>query len=170
MIVLDFDSDARFHYRVAAVFIYEGHVFLHRADYEHFWSLPGGRAEILETSTTALQREMREELSAEVRIGRLLWVVENFFTFESRRFHEMGLCYQTEFPAGSDYLDTNKTYPGLEVDGPPLIFRWFPVSRLPEVKVRPSFLESSLAALPDATEHIVHLDPVDLQAGPRLTG
>ena len=169
MIVLDFGSSARFNYRIVAVCINDGHVLLHRADYENFWSLPGGRAEILETSATTLQREMGEELNVQVSVGRLLWVVENFFTFESRRFHELGLYYLTELPADSEYLDKNSTYAGLEVDVAPLIFRWFPVRNLSDVKVRPSFLQAALSSLPPATQHIVHLDPVDLQAGPRIS-
>ena len=39
-----------------------GRILLHRADYEDFWSLPGGRVEMLEDSREALRREMLEEL------------------------------------------------------------------------------------------------------------
>jgi len=73
-------GEARFNYRTVAVIIHDGYVLLHRADYENFWGLPGGRVEILESSDVALARELREELGQNVdaQVGRLLWMAENF--------------------------------------------------------------------------------------------
>src|SRR5687767_900258 len=39
----------------------------------------------MESAGNALRREMREEFNAPVTVGRLLWLVENFFPFEGRR-------------------------------------------------------------------------------------
>jgi ADP-ribose pyrophosphatase YjhB (NUDIX family) len=169
LISLDFEQGRRFSYRIVAVCVDDGHVLLHRADYENFWSLPGGRAEILETSTTTVMREMKEELGVTVTVGRLLWVVENFFTFESRRFHELGLYYLVDLPAGSPYLKKEDVYTGLEADLAPLTFRWFPLARLENVKLVPSFLQSSLCRLPPAVEHVVHETSFDIQTGRRVS-
>jgi ADP-ribose pyrophosphatase YjhB (NUDIX family) len=169
LISLDFDQGRRFSYRIAAVCIHEGHVLLHRADYENFWSLPGGRAEVLETSSATVAREIQEELGVAVTVRRLLWVAENFFTFESRRFHELGFYYLVELPAGSSYLDKTDVYAGLEAGVAPLIFKWSPLEELRDVKLMPSFLRSSLERLPESIEHVVHTDPIDLQAGPTVS-
>jgi ADP-ribose pyrophosphatase YjhB (NUDIX family) len=169
LISLDFDARRRFSYRIVAVVIHEGHVLLHRADFENFWSLPGGRAEILETSHTTLEREMQEELGVTVTVRRLLWVVENFFTFESRRFHELGLYYVVDLPPNSPYLYKTREYAGLEIDVAPLIFQWFPLEMLPNVKLMPSFLRTSLTRLPRSIEHVIHADPVDIQLGPSVS-
>lgn len=40
------------------------------------WSLPGGRVEAGESDAAALTRELREETGLEVRVGRLVGVVE----------------------------------------------------------------------------------------------
>ena len=40
------------------------------------WTLPGGGIELLEPSDKALKREMQEELQVDIRIERLLWVIE----------------------------------------------------------------------------------------------
>lgn len=165
MISLDFESRRRFSFRIVAVCIDDGYVLLHRADYENFWSLPGGRAEILETSPTTVVREMEEELGVTVSVRRLLWVVENFFTLESRRFHELGLYYLVDLPFGSPYLNKAEVYTGLEEDVAPLTFKWFPLESIDEVKLVPSFLTSSLCVLPDGIEHIVHQTTFDIQAG-----
>ena len=49
---------------------------------ERFWVPIGGRVEFGETSRDAIAREVREELSAEVRDLRLLGVLENIFTYD----------------------------------------------------------------------------------------
>lgn len=36
--------------------------------------------------------QFREELEADVRVGSLIWVVENFFHWRDRDCHELGLC------------------------------------------------------------------------------
>jgi 8-oxo-dGTP pyrophosphatase MutT (NUDIX family) len=169
VISLDFDPKLRFSFRIVAVCIDDAHVLLHRADYENFWSLPGGRAEILETSERTVVREMQEELGVTVTVARLLWIVENFFTFESRRFHELGLYYLVDLPIGSPYLMKEKVHLGVEADLAPLTFKWFPLEDLDEVKLVPSFLQSSLHRLPDTTEHVVHEALLDIQTGPRIS-
>ncbi len=73
-----------FQMRVAGIAFRNGHVLVHRATHEKFWTFPSGRAEIGERSEETLAREMVEELGAEVSVGRLLWVVENFFHYEGK--------------------------------------------------------------------------------------
>ena len=78
---ITFDKgDTRFVYRVAGVALDGDRVLIHRAEIDDFWALPGGRPSLMESADEALAREMHEELSAEVRIRRLLWVVEIFLT------------------------------------------------------------------------------------------
>ncbi len=169
MISLDFEPGRRFSYRIVAVCIDDGYVLLHRADYENFWSLPGGRAEILESSRTTVVREMQEELGVTVCVRRVLWVVENFFKFETRQFHELGLYYLIDLPVGSSYLNKTEIYTGLEADVAPLTFKWFPLEHLDDVKLVPTFLTSALRRLPAAMEHVVHEEPLDIQAGRRVS-
>src|SRR6218665_1129428 len=89
---------ARFNYRVAGLGFREGHVLVHRAVHEPFWTFPGGRAEVGETSEETLKREMVEELGVIADIGPLLWVAENFFHYEGKDWHELGFYYRMELP------------------------------------------------------------------------
>ncbi|MGH2517731.1 MAG: NUDIX hydrolase [Ktedonobacterales bacterium] len=118
------EPEGRFLYRVAGVAFYEGHVLLHRAESDAFWSLPGGRCELLEPSTVALRRELREELGTAVEVERLLLVVENFFTLDGLPHHELGLYYQMVLPTDSPLLDIESEHRGDEV-GLSLVFRWY---------------------------------------------
>jgi ADP-ribose pyrophosphatase YjhB (NUDIX family) len=51
-----------------------GRVLLVDPKYKPDWDLPGGMAEANEPPATAVQRELREELALDLRIGRLLCV------------------------------------------------------------------------------------------------
>ena len=48
----------RFNFRAAAVIVDDGSALLHRATYEDFWSLPGGRVEVGEPSAATVAREL----------------------------------------------------------------------------------------------------------------
>lgn len=144
-------------YRVAGVCVHDGHVLAQQMEHESIWALPGGRPALFETSTAALVREMLEEIDVRVEVGRLLWVMENVFTYEARRLHEIGLYYQMGLPSGSDLLNISRTHVGREGEIP-LIFRWFPVDELAVLPLYPEFLRAALRTLPDTTVHVVHVD------------
>ena len=152
-------GDQRFNFRVVGIAIHHNQVLLHRTPEESFWTFPGGRAELGETTADTLQREMREELAADIEIIRLLWIVENFFDYDQRRYHELAFYFLMRLPDDSPYLDQSKPHAGQEAE-PELIFQWFPneadvLARLP---LLPSFLQTALQALPDVTQHLVHYD------------
>jgi 8-oxo-dGTP pyrophosphatase MutT (NUDIX family) len=163
--VIAFDVDGvRFNYRVAGICIHQEHVLLQEFCIQHdqretetFWALPGGRAELRESSHDTLAREMREEMGLSIEVGPLFWIVENFFTFDGREFHELALYYRIFLPADCPYLDVSKDFMGLE-DAAAFTFRWFPIDQLTEVTLHPNFLRTSLTKLPDHPVHLIHHD------------
>ena len=158
-------SNIQFTLRVAAVAIHDGHVLLHRAEGDDFWALPGGRVELLEPAAESLKREMKEEMDATVRVERLLWVVENFFDHHISH-HELGLYFSIDLEPDFGHYDKTRSFYGHE-DGPDgnttlkLIFQWFPIDRLADVSLFPTFLRTALQALPQHTQHVVHHDVAD---------
>src|SRR5215471_3192799 len=88
----------RFNYRIAGVAAHGDSVLVHRAEDDPFWTFPGGRAEFGETADQTLRREMREELGLEVEVVRLLWFVENFFTYAGKRNHEISMYFLMRLP------------------------------------------------------------------------
>jgi len=156
--MISFDIEhVRFHYRAAGVFLREGHVLLCTVEGLDFWFIPGGRCEAMETSADAVAREVREELGMEARVGRLLWVVENFFTHAGKSAHELGLYYLMALPPDSLLLDTGRTFHGDE-HGERMTYRWFPLDELERTRVYPIFLRAALQHIPDAIQHIVNVD------------
>jgi len=130
-------------------------ILLQQVEGNHFWSLPGGTVEFGETGESALKREMKEELGAEVEILRLLWVVENFFFDAERRHHEIALYFLTLLQANSRPLIERSFESNV---GPRILtFNWF--STEPEVlrtlSLQPSFLRTAIGCVPASTKHVV---------------
>jgi 8-oxo-dGTP pyrophosphatase MutT (NUDIX family) len=154
MIAFDVDG-VRFNYRVGGACIVDGHVLLNRADFEDFWYLPGGRGEVLETSRETLVRELQEEMQIEVEVGELLWIVENFFQYRDRDFHELGLIYRFTLASDCSILDRDHEHRRIEDNGVEVIYRWFPIKELSQVRLYPTFLQRGLANLPSTPVHMV---------------
>ncbi len=70
----------RFNLRVGGVVIKHQQVLLCNEPQGDFWYLPGGRVELGEEARVALARELFEELGVMARLGRMIWVVENFLS------------------------------------------------------------------------------------------
>jgi len=120
------------------------------------WALPGGRVEMKEKSEDVLRREMQEELGTDVKVGRLVWVVENFFKDRDRFYHEIGLYYIMTLPRNASLFNTDKYYS--KGGGVQLIFRLLPLSELDNIDLRPTFLRKALQKMPKHPEHIVWKD------------
>lgn len=153
------EKGAIFNYRVAGVAVHGGRVLLHRAEEESFWSLPGGRAEILETAEETLRREMDEELHTAVRVERLVWVIENFFEYMDDPYHELGFYFLMHLPDESPLVEADGEFEGDE-EGTRLFFRWFAIEEVGGLHILPSYLRTGLAAIPDSPVHVVHRDGV----------
>ena len=154
----------RFNFRAAAVIVDDGYALLHRATFEDFWSLPGGRVEVGEPSAATVARELGEELgpACEARVDRLLWVVENFFTYEGERVHELGMYYHVTLGASCPFLAKERPFDGVETDLPlhegepvQLIYQWFPLDALANFALYPRVLRERLARLPAAPELLI---------------
>jgi len=160
--VIRFESGNNlFNYRIVGVALNDDKVLLHQAEGDDFWVLPGGRAEFGEPAEQTLKREMREELDIEVEIVRLLWVVENFFTYAEKQYHEVALYFLMRLPESCKYLLESGPFES-EDAGTPLTFRWFPrrQEELTALPLHPAFLCSELRELPESAQHVIQNDLV----------
>lgn len=99
--MITFDhGKARFNFRVVGVALDGDRVLVHRPERDDFWTLPGGRGELLEPARDTLAREMLEEIGAEVQVGRLVWVVENFFQYQGIVLARAGALISDDASAG----------------------------------------------------------------------
>jgi mutator protein MutT len=135
-------GDTRFQVRAAAVIRHAGHVLLHRAQGDEFWTFPGGRVEFGEDTATTVVRELQEELGITVACERLLCVVEYFFDHRGLRNHELGFFFTATLPASCELMDTTRSHIGRE-GHLALEFRWIPEADLPRVNVYPLSLKTA---------------------------
>ncbi|WP_375056684.1 NUDIX hydrolase [Zobellella sp. DQSA1] len=147
-------SGHRFQVHAAAIFVHDGHVLLHKLENDTFWALPGGRVESGEDARTTILREMEEELNEFIECSRLLYVVENFFTYSNKPNHEVGLYFQAHFHPKSALLEKSRSHIGVEADKR-REFRWFPKELLPGLELYPSFLRESLSQPTLIFQHVV---------------
>lgn len=119
--------------RVAAIIVQRGRLLLvehHKRD-QRYWVLPGGRLQGNETLDAALQRELREELGLEARVGRLVIVCE---TLAPDR-HVVNLIYQAEIGETAE--------PRLDRSDPVLAgWQWVSVDQLPRLDFRPPIADA----------------------------
>ena len=152
-------GDRRFNFRIAGLGFRDGYVLVHRAIHETFWTFPGGRAEIGETSAETLKREMIEELGVEVIVGPMLWTVENFFRYEQRDYHEIGFYYRMEIPTEFPFHETDIVH-RLRDGKNDLEFKWAKatVAAMRALDIPPYFIAEQIETLPEMPQHIVWHD------------
>lgn len=144
-----------FNYRVAGVAIHNGRVLLDRNSRNTYWVLPGGHPEMMESMADALRREMMEEIGADVKVMRLLWIIENFF-HKSQDIHELSFYFLMELQPDSLLLQGDGPFYGKEHKHT-LTFQWHPIDQagLASLPLFPGNLPEALLTLPDNPQHLV---------------
>lgn len=71
---------SKFNFRVAGVAIHNNKILIHMYEGFDFWALPGGRAELQETTIETIKREMKEELNKK-KVNALDNHIEHIITY-----------------------------------------------------------------------------------------
>lgn len=124
--------------RVAAIIVRDSRILLveHRKRGQHYWVLPGGRLEGLETLDAALRRELREELSLDSTVGQLVIVSEMLAPDR----HVVNLMFHAEIGEGAE--------PRLDRADPVLAgWQWVSTDQLPRLDFRPPIADAVLAVI-----------------------
>ena len=109
---------------VAAVIHKDGRIFATQrgyGDFKDWWEFPGGKVEPGESLEEALKREIREELSAEIRIERLLRTVE----WDYPAFHLTLHCFLCSLATEEMSLNEHEAVRWLDVTSIYLV-KWLP--------------------------------------------
>ena len=144
----------RFNFRVSAVIIRGDCLLIVQDDICSYAYLPGGRVKMGEPAADALRRELREELHADLRLLRPLWVCEDFYTDadSGEPFHEIGVYYLVD---GAPLPDTPFAYPeGDRINR----FEWVSPGELQGRCFLPEFVKDRILRLPLQPELLTILE------------
>ena len=139
-------EDGKFKFRVCGILKVNDKYLTVKIGENSFYCLPGGHVELGEDTDSAVLREMKEELGYDIKIVKLVSIIQNFFkTKEGKVFHELGYYYIVE-PTNvnnvnlDDYviIENDK---GKEVR---LEFKWFTLEQLQSARFLPEVLKTQL--------------------------
>ena len=136
--------------RVGFVVIQDDKVLLHKSP-DGFWFLPGGRIAFGEASLDAAYREVAEELQIQPNMVELAGIIENFFHFGARDFHELMFIYRVSF-------DQHLTPPANDIGGAPIESGWMSAAELSTIDLKPTLLKERLFSFTKGVQHIMHKD------------
>ncbi len=107
-------DDVRFSVRTAAVVRHKDEVLFSKKSDNDYFSFPGGKIKINESSKEALVRELKEELNYDVSESelKLVRIIENFYTKDDIVNHEYLFLYLLDI--NDDYY--NGDFRNLEND------------------------------------------------------
>ena len=119
---------------VAAIIRKEGCIFATQRGYgewKDWWEFPGGKMEAGETAEEALRREIREELSTEISVDKLLCTVE----YDYPKFHLTMHCFLCSLLTEALHLNEHEAARWLAKDELDSV-RWLPadLQRIEQLK------------------------------------
>lgn len=143
-----------FHFRIAGVLIRNRAVLVQSGIDDDAFALPGGHVEMFERSEDTLIREFKEEMNADIKVNRLLWIQEHMSEWGNRKHHSLCFYYlidlekDTKIPLkGTFYSEKNNDS---EIE-----FSWVGIDELKERKFFPIFMKDKLNSLPSTPERFV---------------
>lgn len=145
-----------FSFRVAALIFHQGYLLVNRSVTDRYWSLPGGRAEIGESTEETILREIEEELHVKASIERLVWSAENFFAYGDYQAHEIAFYYQIRLDESFPFRESDIIH--RVADGEAEVeFCWLPATAkaLRQNDLRPVFIADSIETLPTRHQHVI---------------
>lgn len=140
-LTLDIDG-YKLNIRAAGIIIHNNKVLVHRNINNDYYALIGGRVMIGENSADTVRREVFEELGKKVEIIGYISTIENFFTKEDKKYHEIMFIHKLEFVNNEDRLID---YTLNNIEGKDhLKYMWLDINKIDEYNITPNAIKDIL--------------------------
>lgn len=140
-ITIDVD-DYKLNIRAAGVMIHNGKILLHRNINSNHYALIGGRVEIGENSLDTVKREIKEEIGKDIEITGYVSTIENFFTMDGLKYHEIMFVYKIEF---ANEEDKNIEYTIKNIEGKDYLqYEWIDLDKIDDFPILPVVIKDIL--------------------------
>jgi ADP-ribose pyrophosphatase YjhB (NUDIX family) len=115
-----------------------------------YYYLVGGGIEENESSEEAIVREIYEETGLNLDVDKLVIIQERFHKIDKQKFHEICFFYSVK-----DNVEINIPDGTFTDQGSDETLHWFPIDKLNEYNIVPSFLETMMFDDFNVIKHIV---------------
>lgn len=132
------EENIKFNFRVAALISTKDKILLQSTTNDDFLSLLGGRVQLFEDTKSAIIRECKEEIGIEFKEKdlKLLDVVENFFTYNNTKYHEILYIYKIKPPKTLINQNIIKT-----LDKNNSINKWYDMKEIEKLNIKPEIIK-----------------------------
>ncbi len=146
-------DDKCFNYRVGAIIIHNGNVLFAKNEHSPYYYSVGGRVHFGETLEEAVVREVKEETGVALRIDRLGFLLESFFTEELSKkvYHEIGCFYYMNYDGTKDLTSYKHSCEIAKEEN----LEWVQIAELPNLYAYPLFLKTELQQISSKVKHII---------------
>lgn len=128
-------EDYKLNIRSTGIIIHNNKILVHNSHKQDHYALMGGRIAIGESSEETVKREFKEEIGKDVEIIGYVGTVENFFTTDEGKYHEIMFIYQLEFV---DEEDKKIEHTLKNIEGEDYLeYNWLDIDNLENKPLRP---------------------------------
>lgn len=131
-------NDVKLNIRVGAILEYNEKILVEKNKTVDFGVITGGRIRTLESGKEALIREIKEELAIDLsnESFELLSLIENFFVFNDKTYHELYFVYKAKLSSNYGIED------GFEnADNDDSRFYWYSKEEFKKQNILPAILK-----------------------------
>ena len=139
--------------RTSGIVVKNNKILLTGYENEDFYTFIGGRVNTLEDSESAIIREVKEEIGVYIKVNRLLWVIENFFKYNGKKYHEFLFVYMLVDTKGQIEVTEDKIK---VLDNDIEYYKWVDLDYLADIDLKPGIVKERLKQIPIHTEHIIN--------------
>lgn len=146
-------DDKKFNCRVNGICVKENKIFLSKMKDDKYWTFVGGKVKFSESTDTAILREYREEVGADLQIDKLIAVIENFFDLDGCSWHQYIFFYQLR-----DDNNVLELFDGERqiADEKNAIYKWVDLSELANIQIKPDCSNEILKCIPQNIQHYIN--------------